>query len=86
MFGEWSSVDAAGVESSEMKLLLLGAMCYIGRSWTFNDIEESIAISREASRVFFLIFIKYESTILYKRWDLDPSLNVNVASHERYLM
>ena len=82
MFGKWKSIDAAGVESSEMKLLLLGALSYIGRASIFGDIEEATVISRETNHGFFLTFIEYGSTILYKRWVLDPSLNGNVASHE----
>ena len=41
IFRQWKSNDAAGVEPSDTKLLLLGALRYIGRSWTFDDIEEA---------------------------------------------
>ena len=66
MFSSWKSNDAAGVKPSDTKLLLLGALRYIGRGWTFDDIEEATAISRETNRRFFLKFIEYGSSVLYK--------------------
>ena len=83
MFCSWTSNDAAGVKPSDTKLLLLGALRYIGRAWTFDDIEEATAISRETNRRFFLVFIEYGSSVLYKKYVLDLSLNGMVAKHER---
>ena len=57
-------------------------MRYIGRAWTFDDIEEATAISRETNRRFFLVFIEYGSSVLYKQYVLDISLNGMVAKHE----
>ena len=83
MFSLWKSNDAAGLKPSNTKLLLLGALRYIGRGWTFDDIEEATAISRETNRRFFLKFIEYGSSVLYKKYVLDLSLNGMVAEHER---
>ena len=41
MFCSWTSNDAAGVKPSDTKLSLLGALCYIGKAWTFDEIEEA---------------------------------------------
>ena len=67
IFDKWVSIDVVEVELSEMKLLLLGDLHYIGKAWIFNDIKETTAISRDTNRLFFLTFIKHGSTILYKR-------------------
>ena len=65
LFARWSSTDCTGVESSNIILLLLGAMRYLSRGFTFDDIEECTAISREVNRVFFHNFLLYGSTVLY---------------------
>ena len=56
--GEWfprwtSRKDATGKPSSPLELLILGALRYLGRGWTFDDCEESTAIGEETHRVFF---------------------------------
>ena len=38
-FREYNSCDCTGRKSTELSLLLLGAMRYLGRSWTFDCIE-----------------------------------------------
>jgi hypothetical protein len=32
---------------SPLEHLVIGALCYMGRGWTFNDLEESTGISEE---------------------------------------
>ena len=54
-FSRWKNSDAVGDNPSNVKLLLLGSLRYLGRSWTFDDIAESNGISREVNRVFFFI-------------------------------
>ena len=39
-------------KTSPIELLLLGTLRYLGRGWTFDDIEEATAISLEVHRVF----------------------------------
>ena len=58
--------------SSPIELLVLGSLRYLGRRWTFDDIEEQTAISREVHRSFFHAFIDYCSTSLYSRFVLTP--------------
>ena len=67
LYARWSSSDCTGVDSSNITLLLLGALRYLGRGFTFDDIEECTAISREVNRVFFHNFLLYGSTVLYKK-------------------
>ena len=53
LFKRWTGCNAAGKESSLIKLIVLGALRYLGRGWTFDDLEEATAISQEVHRVFF---------------------------------
>ena len=59
IFKRWkpNNVDGAGDECSPLSLLLLGALRYLGRGWTFfDDIEVATAIGRETHRNFFHLF------------------------------
>lgn len=73
LFLRWCSTDATGRESSPIELLLLGAFRYLGRGWTFDDLEEQTGISEETHRQFFHVFIEWGSTTLYKEYVVIPS-------------
>ena len=64
--------DATGKKSSPLELLILGSLRYLGRGWTFDDCEESTAISEEVHRKFFHQFILIGSTVLFDRYVLTP--------------
>ena len=68
IFERWMGSDCTGRESSPIELLILGAMRYLGRGWTFDDLEEATAISQDVHRVFFHKFIEFGSTTLYNRY------------------
>ena len=53
VFERWTGCDGLGKESLPIELLVLGALRYLGRGWTFDDLEEATAISEEVHRVFF---------------------------------
>ena len=55
IFSRWTNCDAFGEKPSNIKLLLLGSLRYLGCSWTFDDINEANGISREVNRNFFLV-------------------------------
>ena len=82
LFSRWKCHDAVGSVPSDLKLLLLGSLRYIGRSWTFDDISEANGISREVNRVFFLKFIEYGSTVLYQKHVIDASRLLNIPEQE----
>ena len=82
-FNRWQKKDAVGDKVSNTKLLLLGTLRYIGRAWILDDLGEVNGISREVNRIFLSTFLIYGSTILYKKWVLDPATKINVSSHER---
>jgi hypothetical protein len=80
-FKRWQSADAVGRPSSPLALMLLGALRYLGRGWTFDDVEEATLIDEETHRQFFHCFIDYCSTTLYKRYVISPSSPEDAASH-----
>ena len=59
-------------------MLVLGSLQYLGRGWTFDDVEENTAISKEVHRTFFHRFVEFGSTVLYDKYVLTPN-NVNEA-------
>ena len=66
-FATWNQPSKNHQQSSIIELLLLGSLRYLGRGWTFDDIEESTAISGETHRRFFHCFIDYGSTVLFNK-------------------
>jgi hypothetical protein len=72
-FPRWQSTDCTGHGSSPLELLILGAFRYLGRGFTFDDIEEATGISEEVHRVFFHRFIWVGSTILFDKYVITPT-------------
>ena len=66
-FWWWMSNDCFGVESSNIHLLVLDFLRYIGRNWTFDNLEEATASYRENHRQFFHVMIDYGSLEFYKQ-------------------
>ena len=54
-------------QPSPIELLVLGLLRYLGRGWTFDDIEESTAISSEVHRQFLHSFLRFGSTVLFEQ-------------------
>ena len=65
-----------------MALLLLELLQYIWRGWTFDDIEEATAISREVVHVLFHTFLKFGSTVLYGKHDTIPETTTDSTVFE----
>ena len=62
---------------------MLGSLRYLGRGWTFDDVEENTAISKEVHRTFFHRFIKFGSTVLYEKYVLTPVFVNKTKTHMR---
>ena len=73
LFRRWTSFDAVGKESSPIELMILGALRYLGRGWTFDDIEEATTINEETHCQFFHIYIAFGSTELNERFVIVPT-------------
>lgn len=75
LFKRWrpGSTTLDGRDAAPMKLLVLCALRYLGRGWTFDDLQEATAISEEVIRVFFHQFIAFGSTVLFKKFVVAPT-------------
>jgi hypothetical protein len=72
LFDRWCGNMRNNKKSSPVELLLLGSLRYLGRSWTFDDIEECTAVLRKVHRVFFHRFIEFGSTELIHKMVTTP--------------
>ena len=82
-FERWMKKDCIGNEPSDIRLLLLGTLRYLGRALTFDDIEEYSFISAEVHRNFFQSFLEYGNAVLYKKYVVDPATKEDVSMFER---
>jgi Plant transposon protein len=73
LFSRWQNSDAFGRKSSPLELCVLGALRYIGRGCTFDDVEELTSVSEETLRRFFHSFIYWGSTVLYEKFVCFPT-------------
>ena len=64
-------------------MLVLGSLRYLGRGWTFDDIEENTAIGKEVHRTFFHRFVEFGSTVLYEKYALTPVFVNETKTHMR---
>ena len=71
---------ANGKPAAPLGLLLLCALRYLGRGWTFDDLEECTAISQEVIRNFFHSFVEFGSDKLFKMWVYTPRTPEEIAS------
>jgi hypothetical protein len=87
-FPRWDNNLLKGTnKSSPLELLLLGSLRYLGRGWTFDDLEEVTAISRRVHNSFFHDFIGIGSTILYQKYVVAPTNKEEAARHlQAYLI
>ena len=72
-FPRVGKADALGKVGAPLELLILGALRYLGRGWTFDDLEESTAISAEVHRVFLHHFVKIGATVLFEKYVVMPT-------------
>ena len=55
-----------------LQLLVLCVLRYLGRGWTFDDLEEVTVINAETIRIFIHKFIEFGSTSLYNKYVRTP--------------
>ncbi|CAB9517408.1 Plant transposon protein [Seminavis robusta] len=82
-FKRWMSKDAVGNITSPIELMVLGALRYLGRGLTFDDLEEYTAINEETHRQFFHAFIDYGSKVLFPLYVTMPTTAQEYLSHQR---
>jgi hypothetical protein len=63
---------------------MLGSLRYVGRGWTFDDLEEASGISEESHRVFFHAFVKACRQHLFQKWVKFPETKQEIrdSMHE----
>ena len=72
-FFRWREYGVSNRKVSPIELLVLGCLRYLGRGWTFDDIEESTFINKDVQRVFFHKFVEFGATKLYRKYVTAPS-------------
>ena len=82
LFRQWLKKDATGKQASPLELLLLGTLRYLGRGFTFDDLEENTAISEETHRRFFHVFIEFGSTCLFNEYVVAPASAEMAETHQ----
>ena len=83
-FQRWLGTGDATGKKSPIELLVLGSLRYLGRGWTFDDLQEITQISRELHRQFFHVFITFGSTSLYNKFVITPT-ETNMENHFKVL-
>ena len=57
LFDQWCGYKIKNKKCSPVELLVFGLLRYLGRGWTFDDIEECTAISKEVHCMFVHKFL-----------------------------
>ena len=71
-FPKYERCNAVGQKGVPLDLLILGALRYLGRGWTFDDIFEATSVSEEVHRTFFKAFTIACREHLYPKWVKRP--------------
>ena len=79
LFQRWCNTDCVGDKSVPLELLLLFFFRYVGRGFTFDDLEECTAISAETHRQFMLEFIQYGSSFLWDQYVIKTESSEDAA-------
>ena len=82
-FEQWRNNDASSESPSNLKLMLLRALRYIGRACTYDDIAEANGISLDTNREFMNLFLDLGSKVLYQKWVLEPNWTRKVSDQEK---
>ena len=64
-------------------LLLLGVLRYLGRGWTYDDLEEATAISLHVHRDFIHIFLQFGREVLYPKHVKYPVNSAEMHNHTK---
>lgn len=67
-FPQYEGHNAIGQPGICLDILILGALRYLRRGWTFDDISESTNVSEECHRRFFRDFTIACREHLYPKW------------------
>jgi hypothetical protein len=82
-FDRWCGHKWNNKQALLIELLVLRSLRYLGCGWTFDDVEENTAISKEVHRTFFRRFVEFGSTVLYEKYILTPVFVNEAKTHMR---
>ena len=71
-FPQYENYNAIGQKGISLDILILGALRYLGRGWTFDDIFDATNVSEAVHRKFFKDFTIACRTYLYPKWVKRP--------------
>jgi hypothetical protein len=77
-FPSAENVNCVGEVGLPLEILVLGALRYLGRGWTFDDLEEASGISEESHRLFLHAFVAAAKEHLFPKWVKPPKTNEEV--------
>jgi hypothetical protein len=80
-FPNYEGLNACKQPGIPLDLFVLGALRYLGRGWTFDDIAEATGVSEESHRKFFPLFVKACRKFLYPMWVKRPETAEEVKDH-----
>lgn len=80
-FPTYERMNACRQPGIPLDLFILGALRYLGRGWTFDDIAEATGVSEESHRIFFNLFVKACRKYLYPMWVKRPETDEEVKDH-----
>ena len=64
--------NAVGQMGVPLEILVLGSLRYIGRGWTFDDLEEATGVHEETHRRFLHVFVNECRYRLYPEFVKEP--------------
>ena len=79
LFIRWNRYNNGN--NPRLGLLLLGVLRYLGRGWTYDDLEEATAISIHVHRCFIHQFLKFGRHVLYPKYVNYPKTSVEMRNH-----
>ena len=82
-FDKWTPgrTNNAKKHSSPLSLLLLGVLQYLGKGGCWDDCQHGTNINKETHRHFFHLFLKYGSTVLFRRLVVFPTTAEKAKPH-----
>jgi hypothetical protein len=82
LFYRWCGKDKSNCKKLlPIELLVLSALRYLGRGWTFDDVVKSTCISAETHHCFLNAFLEFRSTILYSKYVITPQTVEDAQMH-----
>ena len=78
-FPDYERRNTLGEMNVLLEILILGALRYLGRGWTFDDLYEATSVSEEVHRRFFKVFVIACRKHLYPKWVKRPETAVEIG-------